>query len=109
MRETRERAQEYLSSQRNLANEFKRQMDEQGFTMIPRGGPIEVMWLAIHHAHGFHNRDLDNEIKAVLDAAQGVVFEDDRWIDEISAWRQRGDKCEIVLYLSDGRDEDVDE
>ena len=99
-------AQEYLSSQRNLANEFKRQMDAEGFTMISRGVPIEVMRLAIYHAHGFHNRDLDNEIKAVLDAAQGVVFEDDRWIDEISAWRERRDKCAIMLYLSDGRDED---
>jgi len=102
----RPEAQEYLSSQRNLANEFKRQMAEQGRTMVPRGVPIAIISLAIHHVHGFNNRDLDNEVKAVLDAAQGVVFEDDRWIDEISAWRQRGDKCEIMLYLEDGRESD---
>lgn len=34
-----------------------------------------------------HNRDLDNCVKAVIDACQGVLFHNDFWFDEITARR----------------------
>jgi len=45
----------------------------------------------ITHSGGFNNRDLDNEIKAILDACNKVVWVDDRWVDSITATRKRGD------------------
>ena len=52
--------------------------------MIPRGTPLAVE-IYIHPAN--HRRDIDNELKALLDAAQGIVFEDDRWVDEVTIQR----------------------
>jgi len=34
-----------------------------------------------------HHCDLDNLVKAVLDAAQGILFKDDRYVDELVAVR----------------------
>ena len=34
-----------------------------------------------------YKSDLDNIVKAVLDACQGTVFKDDRWVDYIEAVR----------------------
>ena len=69
-----------------------------GRQMIARRKPI-IVSIYIFHDHGFHNRDLDNETKAILDAAQGIVFEDDRWIDEIQAYRRRGDECRVEMWV----------
>ena len=89
-------AQEYIASQTALGMLFKQQMN--GRKMIERGKPLSVA-IYIFHEHGFHNRDLDNETKAILDAAQGIVFEDDRWIDHKQEFRRRGDRCRIELWV----------
>ena len=69
-----------------------------GREMINRHQPLSVR-IFIYHDHGFNNRDLDNECKAILDTAQGIVFEDDRWIDHIQAYRRRGDQCRVELWV----------
>ena len=89
-------AQEYLRSKLAIGLQLKQQMD--GKTMIPRQVPIGTI-VEIEHARGFHNRDLDNELKAILDAAQGIVFCDDRWIDGAGAFRYRGDRDRITLTV----------
>jgi hypothetical protein len=38
-----------------------------------------------------HTRDLDNILKGVLDAANGVVIADDRWVDRLVAVRIEGE------------------
>ena len=89
-------AQAYLESQFNLKTQFRAQMG--GRECIKRGERLTVV-IAITHAGGYHNRDLDNEIKAILDAAQGIVFEDDRWIDRIHAMRFRGDEERVLVEV----------
>lgn len=100
-------AQAYLSSQHEIAHTLKVLMAEKGWTMISRGKPLSAM-MRIRHSHGFNNRDLDNEIKAIMDAAQGVVFEDDRWIDSIGATRERADECSVSLLIVTIPEEDDD-
>lgn len=87
-------AQAYLASKTIMAHQMKKQMLELEWEMIPRGIPLTVR-IAIWRTR--HNRDLDNEVKAILDAAQGVVFEDDRWVDAIDA--RRCDRTEDGAWL----------
>lgn len=77
-------AKAYLASKDALGFQMLQQMVASGWELIPRGIPLGVL-IVIQPV--LHNRDLDNEIKAVLDAAQGVVFEDDRWVDVILSGR----------------------
>lgn len=80
-------AQEYLVSQMNLKYQFKEQMLTRD--ALPRSTPLFAQ-LVIEHGGGFNNRDLTNEAKAVEDAAQGIVYRDDRWIDKFAMGRFRG-------------------
>ena len=87
-------AQAYLDSKTRLQMAFKAQMAENGWQMLPLRTPL---WVAVYVAPTLHNRDLDNEVKAVLDAAQGVVFPDDRWVDRIAARRGDGDATVVEV------------
>jgi Holliday junction resolvase RusA-like endonuclease len=76
-------AQEYLSSKAAIQMQLKEQM--RGRERLGRV-PIQVrMFISV--ADRLHTKDLDNQIKAVLDACNGIVWADDRWIDDISAVR----------------------
>lgn len=90
------RAQEYLDSQMAMGLQFKTCMKDK--MIVARRKPLSVA-IYIFHDHGFNNRDLDNEVKAILDAAQGIVFEDDRWIDHLQAFRRRSDRCRVGLWV----------
>lgn len=87
-------AQAYLASKDALGFQLLAQMAAAEWEMIPRSVRLAV---AIVIQPVRHNCDLDNQVKAVLDAAQGVVFEDDRWVDAIIACRYG--KGEDVLHL----------
>lgn len=77
-------AQEYIASKAALGFQMRVQMAQRGWDMLPGQTPLCVkVWIS----PPLHNRDLDNEVKALLDAAQGVVFPDDRWVDRIEAVR----------------------
>ena len=77
-------AREYIASRNRLRDDMRTLMLFHGWQTIPRGVPLAVSvvvgWLR-------HNQDLDNIVKAVLDAANGVVYEDDCWIDMLVAQR----------------------
>jgi crossover junction endodeoxyribonuclease RusA len=90
-------AREYLASKDRLAQQFQEQL-AGNWSCVERGTPLRIE-IAITHAGGFHNRDLDNEIKAILDAAQGVVFDDDRWVDLIVAARGLGEREQIAIQV----------
>jgi len=79
-------AQEYLASKEAIRWQLRQQMEEG--QMLPERTPLAVC-LVFNYDGGFHNRDLDNTVKAALDAAQGIVFPDDRWVDVIYAKRVR--------------------
>jgi Holliday junction resolvase RusA-like endonuclease len=77
-------AREYLASKDAIAWQLNAEMHQRGWEMLPGQTPL---WVEIRISPALHNRDLDNEAKALLDAMQGVVFPDDRWVDVLSAAR----------------------
>ena len=92
----RRQAQEYLASKDALKLQLTQEMIDR--EMLPDRTPLKVFFL-IGHDHGFHNRDLDNEVKALLDAMQGIVFRNDCWIDEIKAIRLASSRCVVSVFV----------
>jgi len=91
-------AQEYLASKTAIGMQLKNQKRHNGDGMFPRQTPLAA-YITIWEPRGFHNKDLDNQIKAILDSAQGIVFPDDRWIDRITAERLTGGGYVITLRI----------
>jgi Holliday junction resolvase RusA-like endonuclease len=84
---TSRRAQAYMAWQEDARWQLREQMVASGWTMIPDRVPFVVrMWFTPYQ----HRGDLDNLVKAVLDAAQVVVFPNDSYCDEIVAARATG-------------------
>ena len=88
-------AREYLASKMALALQFRAQMADRALL----GGPLSVTIL-LRITEGMHRKDLDNQIKAVLDAANGIIWRDDRWIDEIFARRILTTTDEVELLVT---------
>jgi Holliday junction resolvase RusA-like endonuclease len=75
------RAQHYHTSQAAIALQLKNQMQLNGWTMIERGQPLA---LRIHVTRPAINRvDATNLQKAIEDAAQRIVFENDAWVVDV--------------------------
>ncbi len=90
-------AQEYLASQEALKWQFQQQMAENGWQIFRSGIPLGVE-LSVNVGK-VHNHDLDNVHKAVLDAANKIVYADDRWIDEIRVRRYKSDEHKAILLV----------
>lgn len=75
------RAQAYLASKAAIQYQLKNQMVLENLDPLPDRTPLEVSLSFQRPA--MHKCDLDNLLKAVLDACQGIVFKDDRWVDRI--------------------------
>lgn len=92
----RPEAKRYLASKDAFALQMRAQMGGRE----PLGREPLVVRLEFWYTGGpDHRRDLDNEIKAMLDAGNGIVWEDDRWIDVIVASRHKAlvaDSVELV-------------
>lgn len=80
------RAQAYLSCQDALRWQINVQMSRSGLLRLPERTPLAASLL--FHFHHLHTGDLDNHVKAIFDAAQGVVFANDCWIDQFAAIRR---------------------
>ncbi len=94
---TNAQAQEYLASRMSLALQAKEQM---------RGrAPLGRMPLRVHIifsvSERMHTKDLDNLVKAVLDALNGVAWQDDRWVDEISAVRRLAEDNKTIVHVEE--------
>jgi len=49
-----------------------------------------------------HRCDVDNLAKAVLDAMNGIVYPDDRWIDDLHIRREVGEPGVVVIVKASG-------
>ena len=80
-------AAEYLASKQALQLQMKTSMNADNYERFANGIPL-LAYLSFHvpSSQG-HRADLDNLIKAVLDAGNDILYEDDRWIDNIRAHR----------------------
>ncbi len=88
------RARRYLASQQALKIQLRQQMTEKDEHEPLTRESLEV-FLAFWWVN--HRQDLDNLVKAILDAASGIVWADDRWVDHIEASREQ--RREQVCFL----------
>ena len=94
----RPEAKRYLASKDALALQMRAKMAGRP----PLGREPITVHLEFWYTQGpDHRRDLDNEIKAVLDAGNGIVWEDDRWIDVIVASRHRAEAQDGVELVAE--------
>ena len=84
-------AQEYLASKTAIGWQLKEQMQLYGWTMLPDETPLVLSVIFILPGW-LQKADLSNQIKTLEDAAQGIVYANDRWINEINATRRSGDE-----------------
>jgi crossover junction endodeoxyribonuclease RusA len=91
-----ERARTYLASQDAIKAQLAAQMGDA--EMFPPQTPLKV-YLILRQPSHLWTFDLDNALKAVLDAAQGIVFHDDRWIALIHAVRVLGDEYVAEFHV----------
>jgi len=93
-------AKEYLASKEGLQLHYHSIMNQHGYERLRDKKPIWIMMKVIVPSAQGHRADLDNIIKAVLDAGNGILYSDDRWIDSIEATREIGSpKLWVMLGL----------
>ena len=92
-------AQMYLASKGTLSSKIKEQMNLLGKDMLPAGIPLKVVIRLYAPTNPGHKCDLDNQVKAILDACNKIAFPDDRWVDQIDAQRYFGDECRLRLII----------
>ena len=80
-------AMEYLASKGCLQVKIKELMSLHKIEMLP-GQTALAVWitLGVPSKQG-HRCDVDNLAKAVLDACNGILYPDDRWVDFLSVYR----------------------
>ena len=94
------RARNYLDSQAAIRRQLTSQLIEQAQEMLPGQTPLMVN-IDFDIGKQMHTTDCDNLIKAVIDAAQEVVYPNDCWIDEIHVTRRQIDNLiEDIAALS---------
>lgn len=83
----RRQSQRYMTSKEVMGWKLKEQMRNKNLSLI-----ASDLRLAVHCIVGrtdkLSKRDLDNSVKAIFDAANGIVWEDDRQVDTIIATRR---------------------
>lgn len=90
------RALRYLESQERVAWQYRKQM--VGREMLT--GPLSVRILACVPKSKHHRSDIDNIGKGLVDAAQGIVFKNDLWIDELYIKRVQSKDGEFRYFVS---------
>ncbi len=95
-------AQKYLASKDAMGWQLRQQMTIHEWDMLPPKTPLSVS-IRIQMTGGLHKQDCDNQVKGLMDFMQGIVYLDDRWIDEIyvTRWISAYDRVSInVLEIT---------
>ena len=94
-----EKAIAYKDSQTNLRAILMEAKTTQGYTAAPifeAGIPLRLILI---YGYAMNNQDLSNLLKAIEDAANKVIYDDDRWIDEIVTKRAKRNKPTILIVM----------
>lgn len=105
--------------ERKVAKACKEAMKEAGVDMAEAGTPVSV-WLDVMQAMpeswskkkkaemclepSLKKPDIDNVLKSVLDALNGVAFEDDRQVFKVRVERTHGHYSKLTCYVRTGDD-----
>lgn len=91
-------AKRYHASQNAIGWQYKIQLREFDWPMMPTQTPLflEVDYQVPERIHTF---DFDNVLKALSDAAQGIVFKNDLWVDELHATRRLGSDYRATISI----------
>ena len=93
------RAQRYLASKEALAWSLKGQMVQMDTHPIPPKTPFAVL-ARVEHTAGYR-ADLDNILKAILDAGNGILYPDDRWADQLTIIRMGSKRDSLSLTVTE--------
>ena len=80
----------YMVWKEYFGRKLKEIIQASGFEMIPKGEPIWSTMVYELPGPRTPRFDLDNAIKGILDASQGIVFENDMDVERIVATRVWG-------------------
>ena len=83
------RAKIYLASQQGIQVQLRNQMNNSSWDMLPGQTPLKVSLLI--WCKKVHTKDSDNQLKAVFDAGNKIIYPDDRWIDRLRLERYEGE------------------
>ena len=89
-------AAKYKSQEAALKLGMQNAMQLAGEPMLPGQTPLEV--IINIRKNPLHKCDLDNLVKALLDAANRVVYPDDAWVDYIRAGRALAEDGQYVIF-----------
>lgn len=91
-------AQEYITSKKAIQLQAKMQMNRAGYEPIPKGKTFEIR-CAFMLEKRVMSCDVDNLLKAVLDALEGIAFENDRHCIYAQASKEKGDKYGAIVIV----------
>ena len=89
-------AMAYVHNQRILKFYMKQQILAGNFNIYdhtPLGCDLSFNLTQLHRA------DLDNLVKAALDAGTGIIYTNDAWIDTISARRKKAATPKMIMQI----------
>ena len=95
-----DRADAYHASQNVIRWQLKQQMRDAGVDIIPKGVPLRLRIDVTVPSH-LWRADATNFGKAVEDAMQSVVFENDRYVVDIRTTKRLGDAWRAVLEVEE--------
>jgi len=78
------RARAYLASKEAIGWQYRAQMAMNDWPMLPGQTSLRV---CIEFGYCKHTGDIDNLAKATIDAGNGIIWPDDRWIDALEVIR----------------------
>lgn len=92
------RAQLYLSSKDAVTYQIQNQMALADMDMFKHKTPLFAS-VNFTLERALHKSDLDNQLKAVFDAMNKVVYTDDCWIDGFTVLRELGDVYKTLITI----------
>ncbi len=97
-------ALQYQTSQEAIGWSLKSQMTHNSYDTLPKKTPLMLaVWFSFPPKSNLHKADLGNLIKAVEDAAQGIVYPNDSWVDAHLSGRyvlENIDAYETIIKIS---------
>jgi len=96
----------YLNSKRAIQLQMRTQMNISHWRMFENKEPLFVS-ISLFLDNRLHGGDLDNYVKAILDAGNNIIYQDDRYVDRIFASRYLSEHNRCYLMVEDLKDEET--